>query len=425
MRILFVADVSIQRVIGGAERVLFEQSVRLARRGHEIHILTRRPPGDDRAQFVTQQVTEHRYIVDTRNPISFLCSTLKNSRRLFESMHAATAFDCIHFHQPFSAAGVLMSRRVRQIPKLYSSHSLSFEEFISRNPQPVGFAARTIYRANVLFRKHLERRVLRGCNTIVVLSRFSQQRLHDAHGILPGKTELIHGAVDIDKFRPASDKIAIRQRLHLPADRVIIFTVRNLVARMGLENLLLAIKELSRRAPDLFLIVGGEGPLGSVLRDLVHRENIADHVRFAGFIPEEELPSYYQMADLFVLPTRELEGFGLVTLESLASGVPVVGTPVGGTVEILGQFDPKFIFKDTTPSSMAALIWDCYQEIIKSPLRWEDVLMRCRQFVEKNYSWEASVDALENLYRRLSRPAVAGERKKCSASKQARSSSNA
>jgi len=62
------------------------------------------------------------------------------------------------------------------------------------------------------------------------------------------------------------------------------------------------------------------------------------------------------MADLFVLPTLELEGFGLVTIEALASGVPVLGTPVGGTVEILEKLNPNLLFKDTSSESIARLI---------------------------------------------------------------------
>jgi glycosyltransferase involved in cell wall biosynthesis len=260
-----------------------------------------------------------------------------------------------------------------------------------------------MYRLNRFARKQLEKWVLQHCRTIVVLSRFSQQRLKDAHGIRPHKTTLIPGGVDTDKFQPVRDKLAIRRRLQLPTDRVVLFTVRNLVARMGIENLLLAIKAASRRAPDLFLVLAGEGPLNGNLKDLANREKIADKVLFAGFIPESQLPSYYQMADLFVLPTRELEGFGLVTLESLASGVPVAGTPVGGTQEILGRFDPGFLFKDTTPSSMADLILDCHHQITERPRQWEDVGVRCRRFVEENYSWKVSVDALENLYLNLCR----------------------
>ena len=94
---------------------------------------------------------------------------------------------------------------------------------------------------------------------------------------------------------------------------VVLFSVRNLVKRMGLENLILAMKRLVHTAPDICLILGGEGPLKNDLIALAKKLNVDNHIRFIGFIPEEKLPDYYRMADLFVLPTRELEGFGLVT----------------------------------------------------------------------------------------------------------------
>ena len=109
-------------------------------------------------------------------------------------------------------------------------------------------------------------------------------------------------------------------------------------------------------------MIGGAGPLDAALREMAAREGLAERVRFAGFIPESRLPSYYRMADLFVLPTRELEGFGLVTLEALASGVPVAGTPVGGTPEILSRLEPNLLFKDATAASMAETIAACYRK---------------------------------------------------------------
>jgi glycosyltransferase involved in cell wall biosynthesis len=400
VRILFVADVSIERVIGGAERMLFEQATRLARKGHEIHNLTRMPPGGDHLQFTTRQVTEHRYGVAAGNPLAFLCSTLHNARRLAENLLSTTAYDCIHFQQPFSAAGVLLSRRARRIPTIYSNYSLSFEEFVSRNPLPAGWTPQMIYRANRGVRRWVEKWVLGHCRTIVVLSRFSRQRLRDAHGIHSDRTELIPGGVDTDKFTPVSDKLSIRRRLRLPENGVVLLTVRNLVPRMGLENLLLAFKAAASHAPDLYLVIAGDGPLKDRLRELARRERIAEKMVFAGFVPEGELPSYYQMADLFVLPTRELEGFGLVTLESLACGVPVAGTPVGGTKEILGRFDPGFLFRDASPAAMADLILKCYDKITMRPMEWVQLGLNCRRFVEENFSWDASIGALEELYRK-------------------------
>ena len=110
--------------------------------------------------------------------------------------------------------------------------------------------------------------------------------------------------------------------------------------RMGLDRLVAAMPAVVARCPDALLLIGGQGPererLGQHDRVDLRMEN---HVRLVGFIPDDALASYYQAADLFVLPTVALEGFGLVTVEALACGTPVVGTPVGATPEILRRLD--------------------------------------------------------------------------------------
>ncbi|MDF1593530.1 MAG: glycosyltransferase [Desulfobacterales bacterium] len=146
------------------------------------------------------------------------------------------------------------------------------------------------------------------------------------------------------RFKPTDDTEKIRQALKLPDSKIILFTVRNLVARMGLENLIKAVQLVVRNAADIYLVIGGAGPLRDQLARMAEQLGVNDCIRFEGFIPEESLPNYYQMADMFILPTKELEGFGLVTLEAMASGVPVLGTPVGGTKEIISRFDSSFMF---------------------------------------------------------------------------------
>jgi glycosyltransferase involved in cell wall biosynthesis len=199
-------------------------------------------------------------------------------------------------------------------------------------------------------------------------------------------------------FQPAVDKIMIRQRLNVPAEKVIMFTVRNLVRRMGLENLILALKAVVETAPDIYLVLAGEGPLKDDLISLVKQLALENFVEFTGFIPEDLIPDYYRMADLFVLPTLELEGFGLVTLESMASGVPVLGTPVGGTLEILSKFDHEFIFKDMRAESIADLIIKNYWRIKEDPDVWNEISNKCCEFVKRNYSWEKNVASLEKVF---------------------------
>jgi glycosyltransferase involved in cell wall biosynthesis len=398
LNILFVADVSIREVIGGAERVLYEQTTQLARRGHNVFIMTRKLPNHDKDQEVIQGVNEWRYSSNNKNPLSFLCRTWIYSKKIFETLHQKVHFDCINFHQPFSALGVIHSTLSVQIPKIYTCHSLSFEEFISRNGNAHRFLPRVTNRIQSQGHKKIEKDVLRKSNQVVVLSKFTKNKIINNYKILNDKIRVIPGGVDLNKFTPTNDKNIIRKRLNIPANKIILFTVRNLVQRMGLENIIIAFNDLIKQKAEINLVIGGEGPLKVGLIALARSFGIEDHIHFVGFISEEQLPSYYQMADIFVLPSKELEGFGLVTLEAMASGLPVLGTPVGGTKEILGEFDSDFLFNGTDSASMADLILKNYHVMKQSPQKREEISHRCRNFVERNYSWEKNIDALEELF---------------------------
>ncbi len=210
------------------------------------------------------------------------------------------------------------------------------------------------------------------------------------HHISGSRINIIPGGVDIERFKPALDKREVRKKIDIPEDKFILFTVRNLVPRMGLENLIQAVAMLKDR--NVILVIGGKGPLESKLKKLTRELGLEERIYFTGFIDDEKLPIYYQAANLFVLPSLCLEGFGLVTLEALSSGLPVLGTPVGGTKEILGRFDPSLLFRNTSPESMA----DSISRYIKHP-GLEELGKRCREFVVRNYSWDNAVTEFDKL----------------------------
>jgi glycosyltransferase involved in cell wall biosynthesis len=398
MNILFVADVSIANVASGAERVLYEQCTCLSGRGHEVHLLTRRPLFHESDSEQIEGVKECRYSFNKKLPYPFLRSTFHNCRSSFNSLQSNSSFHIIIFHQPFSAVGVLSSRASHGIPKIYTCHSLSFQEYASRSSSPLNFREWVSFRMQLFGRKLLENKALKKSDHIVVLSEYTKGNLQKAYGLSPAKIHIIPGGVDLDRFRPHDGKQPMRNRLGIPNDHFTLLTVRNLEPRMGLENLILAFKKVVENKNNTLLILGGEGSLAPELKAFAREVGIADLVKFAGFIPEEELPSYYQVADLFVLPTRELEGFGLVTVEALASGLPVLGTPVGGTKEILAHLGPEFLFEDATPDSMAALILKSMQTWATNPEYYNQISKNCRKVAEKYYSWNAHVTKLENLF---------------------------
>ncbi|NOY70513.1 MAG: glycosyltransferase family 4 protein [Deltaproteobacteria bacterium] len=397
MKILQVADVSVSRVAGGAERFLSGQSAALAQHGHQVFVMTRMPEGCAKYQEQLGLIKEFRYDVNQKNPAAFIFSTIRNGGRLFESLCKKYCFDVINFHQPFSAFAVCRSPLCRNIKKIYTCHSLSFEEYVSRNPASPGPSGRLFYFLNIFGRRYIERYVLKRVGRILVLSRYTGEKLEHAHGISRKKTVVIPGGVDLRRFSPARDRAAVRRSLDLPAAGFLLLTVRNLVSRMGIENLLKAVVIVKRKIPEIFLVIGGAGVLRGKLESLARELHITDCVRFEGFIPEKRLSDYYRAADLFVLPTRELEGFGLVTIEAMACGTPVAGTPVGGTAEILSGFDKRFLFADTGAESIADRLGELCRMIMADPGGWEKISQRCRRFVEDRYSWDANVSALERL----------------------------
>ena len=397
LNILFVADVSVAKIIGGAERVLYEQSNRLCDRGHNVHILTRKLPNHESESKIINGVKEWRYDCISNNPAIFFKKTLTNTKILFEDLCQKYHFDCINFHQPFTALGINQSKFSKRIPKIYTCHSLSFEEFISRKIEGYGSIIKIFSLLQILIRKKIEKNALLNSNMIMVLSKFTKNKLANIYNVPVEKIKVIPGGVDITKFNTLDSKKLIREQLNISNNKTILFTVRNLVQRMGIENLLVAFKKVEEKVSDVELVIGGKGPLERQLVSFAKKLGIDNKVHFLGFISEEQLPQYYQMADIFVLPTKELEGFGLVTLESMACGLPVIGTPVGGTKEIIENFDKSFLFKGTDSDSIAKLILEKYYFKKQNPKRWHEISDRCRRFVEQNYTWKKNLDSFVEL----------------------------
>lgn len=347
---------------------------------------------------VLEGVQEWRYTFPGKKLHQLWKSTFVECRQLVSYLARKYSFDIINTYQPLSGLGAFSSPATSRIPKIYTCFSFSHEEFASRNSPPTNPRRRLLFQAHLLGRKLVEKALIKRSKRIVVLSDYTRKRLNEVYGLHGPKITVIPGAVDIDRFRPSAERVLNRRQLGIPANCTILFTVRNLEARMGLENLILAFRMIVEHKPDVVLVIGGKGPLEQELRDLARNCGLAESIRFTGYIAEDALANYYQIADLFILPTRELEGFGLVTVEALASGLPVLGTPVGGTREILARLGPEFLFADSTPESMAALILETVRTWTRDPSAYQKLSQRCRRLAERHYSWEAHITQLESLF---------------------------
>jgi glycosyltransferase involved in cell wall biosynthesis len=162
---------------------------------------------------------------------------------------------------------------------------------------------------------------------------------------------------------------------------------------MGLETLIDAAKLLVDQCPDALVLLGGTGPIADDLQTRIVELGLAENVRRLGRIADADLPLAYRAADMTVVPSQSLEGFGLITLESLASGTPVYVTPIGGLPEIVEPFAPQCIFADTSAEEIAKVL----MEVIRGerPIPSDEA---CRSFASQNFSWPLIVERVRAVY---------------------------
>jgi glycogen synthase len=235
---------------------------------------------------------------------------------------------------------------------------------------------------SVAMKRAIERRVYRRADRFVVLSRAFASILHHQYGVPLERISIVPGGVDADRYTVSATRRAARERLQLPQDRPLILSVRRLIRRVGLEGLIEAMREVRRSAPEALLLIAGRGALAAELQARIAALGLADHVRLLGFVPEEELPWLYRAADLSVMPSVALEGFGLPTIESLAAGTPVIVTPVGGLPETVLDLDPVLVTANCGARALA--------ETLSFALRHLEGLPgtdTCMGFVRENFHW--------------------------------------
>lgn len=198
----------------------------------------------------------------------------------------------------------------------------------------------------------LEKLYCRYNDNYIFLSKYMFDQLCDISSSVVNKhIFFIPGGVDTQQYKRKYSKVEARALVDLPQDKYIIFTLRRLDKRMGLDNAIEALKCMDESERKRFLLViGGSGDYATVLKRKA--QSIIDNVIFTGFIPDEDVNKYFCAADLFVLPSLDLEGFGLVNLEALACGLPVLATPQGGIVELADILDGMYLTVDNSSSAI-------------------------------------------------------------------------
>lgn len=375
MRVLLVADVSAEKVLGGAERMLVHHVRALADDGHALTVLTRQPEPDAPLCIdLDNGVREHR--------LPF--SGDKGAQGLWQLQRGADAwwsehedeFDVVIGEQPFVMWALL--RAGCKLPRLQVVHSFAFQEYATRHGLDWGLKPRLVTAAM----RRLEAGLYRSAQRLLVLSRHMQQELFACFEIPASRVVIAPGGVDLPKMPAAATRKKMRRELGWEGPVVV--TLRNLVPRTGVDLLLQAAAILRHDMPEVRWCVIGGGALAQPLMWLAGQVGVDDIVEFTGYLPEEEVVSRMQASDAFMIPTRSLEGFGLVTIEANACGLPAVATPVGGNVEVASSSPDNRVAAAVSPEALAGSM----RELLLSKESHTARAKRLRAHMANNYSWE-------------------------------------
>jgi glycosyltransferase involved in cell wall biosynthesis len=243
----------------------------------------------------------------------------------------------------------------------------------------------------VLVKKTIEQLVYRTAGSYITDSGAFRNLLVSEYGVRPDMVHAILPGVDTSRFQPA-DRLASRDLLGWPGRRRIIFCVRRLVERMGLEALIAAFESIAAKHSDVCLFIGGQGPLKGELESRISL-GLGDRVRLLGFIPDSLLPAAYQAADISVVPSTSLEGFGLTTLESLACGTPVLVTPVGGLPEVIQPLAASCIFSGSKSDQIAEGLNGFLTGDLTMP-----TAAQCVEYVRQSFTWDRVARQVLTIY---------------------------
>ena len=381
MDVLVATDQWFPDVLGGVARVATETSRRLAARGHDVTVVAPRADGAVREDR-DGSLRLCRALPRGRLPrtLTDVAATARAARRI------SGRLDVLVAHTSTTALGLSLSRKTA--PLVYVFHADAAEEVRWLGRQ--GSLGRRITQPALTQSLELiGRSSLHRAQSIAVLSEYSRSLLGRIDGKLESLAVVLPCGVDTRRFAPDHRERA-RSELGIGPETRLVFTVRRLVPRMGLSELLDA-STLLADVGGLLVAVAGSGELEHDLHAKSTRLGLNGRVRFLGRVPEEELPLWHRAADLFVLPTRAHEGFGLVTAEALASGTPVVATPVGASPELLSPLDPRLLTRDLTPVALAEGIRRGLE------LGTDGFRRRAREYAAHRFSWDRAIASWESL----------------------------
>ncbi len=355
--------------IGGVENYVYNLSKQMVKLGHEVKVVCAREPEDLQKHEIIDEIEVERV-----NYAGKIANT--NVTPILPSKLLRADFDLLHAHlpTPWSADWSAIISKIKSKPLVLTYHNDIVGEGIANH-------IANFYNLIAL------KLILKTANKIIIThSKYLKSARLKKYN---DKIEVIPIGVDIEKFKPSNIK---------KEENILFFlsVLDEFHRYKGLDYLLKALVIVKEEIPDVKLMVGGKGKLLGYYKNMVKSMNLEKNVDFVGFIPEEKLVEYYNKCDIFVLPSisQKQEGFGIVLLEAMACGKPVVATEMVGVAEDVRKNNVGIIVPPKDIETLASAVVKALDDKELARKMGEDG----RRLVEEKYTWKRVAEMIEKVY---------------------------
>ncbi|MFV9631150.1 MAG: glycosyltransferase family 4 protein [Methanosarcinales archaeon] len=365
MRIAIMIPLFPPRWLAGTEIATYNIAKHLARRGYEVHVITALDKGLPK-ESMEEGFYVHRIFwrkIRFAGVISFWTKVFLVLRKVNPDMiHVQSIEMCI----PAFIAKKLM-----------------------RKPYVVWGQGSDVYLPGK-FIKSISKLVLKSANKVIALTDDMKKEMQK---ICSRDVSVIPNGIDLSSFEDLSRKEA-RSRLQIKDDEKVILFVGTLRPVKGIRYLIEAMRLIKDKNESTKLFLVGDGEEREYLKNLVKGLILEECVRFIGKVPNEKVPECMVASDVFVLPSLS-EGFPVVILEAMASGLPIIATKVTGLLEIVKDGKNGILVESKSPDEIAEKVL-----LILGDDELRERISENNRKEAKRYSWDSAVDKLEEIYQK-------------------------
>jgi glycosyltransferase involved in cell wall biosynthesis len=377
---------------GGTGAYVYYLSNELLKNGYRIYVVT----GSNQAQDVqVNPQIDVSFLKIPKTPIvkSFMLAAASN--RKLNSVRDTANVDITHPQLPLTPSFAVPSNFGKTLVCTVHSTWKGEAEAIRGEPYSRLNANEKFLVSFNWFLRFFEEGMLARARKIIAVSHFTKWELTNYYKIPPNKIRVIHNGVDINKFKPATDKRKAKAALGFNPDDPAIVSVGRLYARKGLFTLIESMSAVVKRFPNAKFIISGKGQSDEMRKLIAHAEklDVKDNIVFTGYYPDKKLPKLYQAADVFAFSTF-YEHHPFAVLEAMATGLPVVTTTVGGIPETIDSGKNGFL---VAPFNQAQFS-DRILYLLEHPAEAAEMGLKARKTVEARFDWRIVVKDAMKVY---------------------------